>query len=230
MAGVAAAGVRSNTIKASLKDRWYILGMTGSGKTTFAKKLTAELARIYPGASVNVLDSKGGEDFEGWPGLVESEDAPEPAAAGKLCVWRPPTDDIGEYNAWLEGILKKREPALIYIDELSSLSPGGNGASYPVGLSKVLKQGRSLGICAIILTQEAAYIPRQIRTQATHMIAFRLQEDAHGMAQAARMLGHSDYQTPRGKYGFFYRRMSPVTGETVEYESAEHFFNGRRGK
>jgi GTPase SAR1 family protein len=208
----------------SLSDRWYILGMTGSGKTTFAKRLMRELRGLYPGAAAYILDSKGGDDFEGWPGVVDRQDPPGSVQPGHIQVWRPPEDNASHYDAWLEMILKARRPAVVYIDELSSLSTGGGGTNYPPALAKLLKQGRSLGICLVILTQEAAYIPRQIRTQATHLVKFRLQDDEHGQRQAARLLGQASISEPTADYGFFYRRLNPKPGSVIEYDGHDEFF------
>ncbi|MGZ6376184.1 MAG: hypothetical protein ACXWPI_15880 [Ktedonobacterales bacterium] len=230
--------LRANAIPVALSDRWYILGRTGTGKTTFAKRLVQEMRTLYPWVHLYALDSKGGDDFQGWPGVITSEEPPAPlppvrgegenAGLGDVQVWQPPDDDHKAYDAWLHGILKARQPAIVYIDELSSLAANQSGTSYPIGLPKLLKQGRSLGICTVILSQEAAYIPRQVRMQTTHFTYFRLQDDPHGIQQAMRLLGF-DPKTPREpqeRYGFFYRRLNPVAGPVDEYTGMQEFFDG----
>lgn len=221
--------ISHDRIPVSLSDRWYILGMTGSGKTTFAQRLFAALRGLYPYAHLYALDSKGGDDFAGWPGLVTTDAPPAPLppareGVGGVQVWQPPMDDPDAYNAWLEAILKARHPAVVYIDELSSLASSQSGTAYPLALAKLQKQGRSLGICVITLTQEAAYIPRQIAKQATHFVYFRLQNDRHGVAQATDLLGFERPREPEAEYGFFYRRLNPRPGPAVEYSGHQEFF------
>src|SRR5215469_9926683 len=58
-----------HAIQVDLSHRWFILGQTGSGKTRFAKRLVSELRSYYPWANTYILDSKGGDDFMGWPGM-----------------------------------------------------------------------------------------------------------------------------------------------------------------
>lgn len=215
-------------IEASLADRWYILGVTGSGKTRFAKRLIRSLTQLYPATNLYVLDSKGGDDFTGWPGLVPEQEPPAPLLrSGGVQVWQPPDDDSADYGSWLAGIKEARRPAILLVDELSSL--GGHGSTtFPVQFARLLKQGRSLRICCVTLSQEAAYIPRQVSKQTTHLVYFRLSpDDRHGIQQARALLGFHDPARslePDAKYGFFYRRLLPKPAETWEYADVGEFF------
>lgn len=187
----------------------------------------------YRDANLYVLDSKGDEDaFAGWPGLVVSADPPSPAdVEGRVQVWRPPDDDPGAYEDWLRGLLKARLPAIILVDELSSLAEGGErNPKYPGSLTRILKQGRSLHIQPIILSQEGQGIPRMVKA-AKHFVYFRLgAENWYSIAQAARMLGQMPPKRgapgplPAGRYGFFYRSMLPARGATREFHDAAEFF------
>lgn len=219
-------------IPVSLSDRWYIVGFTGSGKTAFAKQLVKQLRRLYPMTNLYILDSKGGDDFAGWPGLVADQETPAALAKpGGIQVWQPPDDDSADYDGWLGNIKDARLPSIVYIDELSSL--GGNGPlSYPPNLARLLKQGRSLRMCVIALTQEAAYIPRQVPKQASHLVHFGLSpDDAHGNAQVANLLSMPYRKgepgpTPRERFGFLYRRLLPApAGEVHEYSRYQEFFD-----
>lgn len=218
---------RPGQIQALLADRWYILGLTGSGKSYFAKRLIRNLARLFPVACLYILDSKGGDDFAGFPGLIETPEPPRPLSGrSRIQVWRPPDDDFNAYDAWLGGILKARRPCIILIDELSSLAKGQSGQDYPPNFAKVMKQGRSLGLCCVVLSQEAAYIPRQVKTQATHFVYFGVQDDPHGEAQAMRLLGFNpkEPRRPGALYSFFYRRLNPRAEPAREYRGAQSFF------
>lgn len=224
----------ARALPVSLSESWYVLGVRGSGKTRFAKRLARTLVGLYPGANLYVLDSKGGDDFLGWPGLRRDEGAPPPLpGAGAIQVWQPPYDDTDEYGAWLESILKAGQPAVVYVDELSSLAANNAGTSYPVGLSKVMKQGRSLGVCPIILTQEAAYNPRTVIHQAAHFVYFRLgRDDEHGIRAACKLLGlprpgpGEPPPEPGHPWGFYYRPLLPAPGDTYEYRDLDEFFGG----
>lgn len=208
------------------------MGVTGSGKTLFAKRLVRQLAGLFAGVNVYALDSKGADDFATWPGLVAEQEAPAALRRpGGIQVWQPPDDDSADYDAWLGGIKEAKLPSIVLIDELSSL--GANGPqSYPANLARLLKQGRSLRICVVCLTQEAAYIPRQIAKQASHFVYFGLSpDDYHGNVQAANLLSmprprqNEPGPTPGRQYGFYYRRLLPKAGPVVEYDRYQEFFD-----
>ena len=216
------AAARGEAIGTSLADRWFVLGQTGSGKTQFAKRLVRQLRALYPAAGVYVADSKGGDDFTRWPGLVTEQDPPGPVGPGGIQVWQPPADDVDAYDEWLHSILKARRPALVFIDELSSIG-GKTGNSFPLGFAKLLKQGRSLGVAAVVCSQEAAYIPRQVHGQATHLVCFRLEDDIDKQRAAKWLRLEGGWRDPAGRYGFHYRRNDPP-GTPHEYERHQEFF------
>lgn len=137
---------------------------------------------------VYILDSKNSGDFAKWPltsydeaGPVYRNNWPEYYRAGRrsyrlswpIVVWKPPDDDLKQYDAWLNGILKARVPAIIVIDELSSLGKNKPDSFVP-GLIKLMKQGRGLHMPMIVETQESCFLPRQILGQSTHYIRFQL--------------------------------------------------------
>ena len=209
--------------------------MPGCGKTYFAKRLVEELRRAYPFAGMYVLDSKGGGDFDGWPGIIDTDDPPEPLPIGgpsRVQVWAPDDDDPHAYDDWLRGILKARRPALVLIDELSSLAEGPDDRPrYPKNLTRILKQGRKLGIAPVVLTQDAAGIPRGVRNLTHHFVYFRLgRTDELGIRRACKLLGFDppvkgqSPPEPTHRYGFWHRPLQPAPGATVEYDDSDDFF------
>lgn len=213
----------SNAIQVSISDRWLFLGMTGCGKTTAVQQLIRELRELYPEAATYVLDSKGDDKFDGWAGLSESDEPPSiDLAPGEMQVWRPGVDNLRAYDEWLGAILKRRRPAIVNINELSSVAPKPDKT--PDNLPRLLKQGRSLGICCIVESQEWAGVPRQVRNMATHLVRFGL-NDEFDARQADRMLGRSERQEPKNTFGFFYSRVNKSPRRVTEYDDYREFFD-----
>jgi len=175
-----------------------------------------------------ILDSSGDKDFIKFPGIhVESQEAPDVLRTpGAIQIWRPPIDDIDEYDKWFMRILRHEQPATVLIDELSSLG-GLHGRSFPRGYFILSKQGGKHGVSLINCTQEAAYIPRVTLGQATHMVRFRLL-DSHDAKKVDKLLRRpeSDWGVdPPHKYGFFHRR-TDQDGPGHYYKHHGEFFGG----
>ncbi len=217
-------GIGSNRIRIKLGDRWVIMGVTRSGKTTFAKRLLAELRKRYPNARYYIIDSKfRGGDFEDFPGVVRGEEVPDVLHAPGVLVWQTPYDDPDKYGQFIENILKAGKPAIIFIDEISSLGRG-EARTYPPALAKVLKQGGGLHIGVIINSQESVSIPRQILGQATHLVRFPL-EDEYDARRVDKKLLRPDNE--RGKnppwYHFIYRRLEGLEAPMLFRDYREFF-------
>jgi hypothetical protein len=215
-------------IVTSLEDQWAIVGVRRSGKSTFSRELLRELREAYPALRTYILDSSNDKDFRTFPGLhIESEEAPDPIRQpGAIQVWRPPIDNIESYDAWLTRILKAEQPAIVLIDELSSLG-GMSGRSFPRGYFLVSKQGGKHGISLISCTQEAAYIPRVTLGQTTHVVRFRLL-DSHDAKKVDKLLRRPEDEwgvDPGDKHGFFHRR-TDHDGPGHYYKDHREFFGG----
>jgi hypothetical protein len=175
-----------------------------------------------------ILDSSNDKDFRSFPGQhIESEEAPDAICTpGGVQIWRPPLDDIEEYDIWFTRILRAEQPAIVLIDELSSLG-GMTGRSFPRGYFLLSKQGGKHGISLISCTQEAAYIPRVTLGQSTHIVRFRLL-DSHDAKKVDKLLRRPEEewgQDPLDKHGFWHRR-TDADAPAHYYKHHQEFFGG----
>lgn len=217
-------------LRVSLSDSWFLPGMKGSGKTTLAQRGIAELRKLYPFAPIYVLDSKNAGEFESWPGRIEDDDPPDALLEpGGIQVWSPSIDDLGAYNEWLGRLLKtgyeirtsdgkRRRPKVVLIDELSSIcKSSGDGV---LNFDRLLKQARSLWISPWILSQQATVIPKPVKSQATHLARFRLNDDTGDRVLDGLMQGN---QRPKKQHGFIYCRLDGPSREPTEYGGWQEF-------
>lgn len=194
-------------IQMSLEDRWSIVGMTGCGKSTVAEKIAQTYRQYYPEARLYILDTTMDSRFDGARELVEGMAAPlvEP---GKVAIWRPDDNDIPTYDAWFGDILKQRGPSIVWIDELASIGRG-TAQSYPNNFALLLKQGRKHGKMVLTLTQDAAYIPRQVLGQAWHVVRMRLISESDVGKLDKLLHGAIDpRREPTTRYGLWYKRLN----------------------
>lgn len=159
------------------------------------------------------------DDFLGWPGVIEQEEPPSIITKG-IQVWRPIIDSMANYESYFERILQQDGPAFIVVDETSSIANkrGESGVSF----QRLLKQGRSKRKCFIGCAQETAYIPRQLVTQATHFVRFRL-VGKFDPRMGNSLVGRDDKaEEPQNRWGFFYARSDNKIAR--EYARYQDFF------
>lgn len=217
--------ITNKGLQISLGDRWAIVGMTRSGKTTFGRRLLQFLRNSYPAARVYVLDTKQIGDFDDLPGRIKGPIVPDTLLTpGGVQVWQPPENDIKAYDQWLKKILGARKPAIVFIDELLSLG-GRTGNSYPQGYNQLQTQGAGLDIGVISLSQEAAYIPRTLLGQTTHLVRFALL-DEHDALKVDKYLRRpkSERGTQPPRYSFYYRRVDG-TDDPLLFTDFRDFFS-----
>jgi hypothetical protein len=215
-----------NRLSLRLGEHWGIVGKTGSGKTHFAKDLFEYYRVHYPHTKRYILDSTE-DGMEGVVGAIEvrGNRLPDLLKNNNFTqVWIPDTDVPSTYNRYFENILYARQPAIVFVDEIASLTNGRN--SEPLdGFIKLLKQGRKHDITVISLTQEIARVPLTIFRQMTHFVLFRINNETYDMSMARKYLDIDKdvFEHPQSKYGFKHRR-TDENYSVQEYESSQHFF------
>lgn len=202
-------------------EHWTVVGVTGSGKTVYAKALLEYLRRQYPHAKRYILDSTE-DGMEGVVGALTVRGNHVPDLLHNSThtqVWTPDTDDRKAYDAWFRKLLYAREPAIVLIDELASLGDDLEGHIM------LMKQGRKHGITVINLTQEIARVTPTVFRQMKHFVLFRINAEIYDMSMARRYLdiAKDEQRQPGAPYGFFYRRTDqPLSAK--EYLSMQSFF------
>lgn len=216
----------ANSLGIRLGEHVAVVGITGCGKTHFAKGWLEYLRRQYPYAKRYVLDStedgmigvSGRLDVRGnrVPDLLRDPSFTQ--------IWTPDTDVPALYDAWFSKILYAREPAIVLVDEMASLNAGHNGEP-PGGFIKLLKQGRKHGVTVISLTQEIARVTPTVFRQMKHFVQFYINAEIYDLSMARRYLNIDKEQQrpPHGQYGFFYRRTDGIFAHR-EFPSMQAFF------
>lgn len=200
-----------------------VLGTTNSGKTTFVIELIRRMQSMYTGVPLYILDSKAAGDFAHWEaeGLWTSNDVPPPITSG-VQVWQPGVDDLHAFDNWFQGIRYAPGPAMVFVDEVSSLVKH-KGDDAPHYFQVLLKQGRALGKMVISCSQEMPYVPRQIKTQTTHIVRFRMLGTFDERESNKLMKRDPKAPEPKEEHGFFYGR-TDRQGTVAEYATYKNFF------
>jgi len=199
-----------------------ILGMTGSGKTTFTSKLTKHIITDY-GVPQSILDSKPAQEFDGYPDLIRSERPPKLAEKGQQ-VWRPPRLSFDVLNEYFDMILRDGRPRIVWINEVGSIVKGETNPTAPDKFNDLAQMAREFGITLIVETQKLARIPASAKAQATHIIRLRLSPAApYDQRIGNRLVGLApDTPEPRAQHGFKYRRIDG--DEPCRYYPSYHDF------
>ncbi len=215
-------------IRITLGEHIFVIGRTGTGKTTVIKRLLAELqTQLAPrpqrlpwyrrllgqvarreGVALYILDNKQDpKDFGAWRGKVQSATAPGAIRSG-IQVWQPIDNDPAQFDQWFANILNARRRAIVFVDELSLIG-GASGQNYPLHYSRILKTGRGHGISMVTASQAAAYIPRDTFGQATHLFAFML-KTKHDVRVISEEIGDDVSETP-DHHGFWYKNLTNLS-------------------
>lgn len=140
-----------------------VLGVTGSGKTTWAKKYVAHESRlaVYDIAHDFNVQYMSADDIADLP-----ESKPDRFRVG---VWIPEDAPLLAASAFLLG------NCTLVLEELSTLFPTGAKITGPI--SEVVYLGRHRRVTLVCIAQRATSIPVAIRSQASRVVTFRQQED-----------------------------------------------------
>lgn len=229
-------------IQIKLGDHYAIVGATGTGKT----HLNDRLIRLIAGATrgflpIYILDSKcpmarpDKSDFKSYfraKGIGKRHTGQKvppvirPRGRDFVQVWTPEEDDLDMYDSWFKQIYQEGAPALVVVDELSSVTTEqGKGTRY---FNILLKQGRGLEISMDNLTQSPAHVPQSLLRQAMHVLRFRL-NDEYDSGKLTKAMGRKVTEEPAHEHGFWYRNVQVPVAKmpAVYYEDAAELFGGR---
>jgi hypothetical protein len=211
-----------------LGDSAVFIGSTGTGKTSGAKELLKQFDIQSNGTiPVYIIDSKLSGDFKeftkkGVGVHYFGDDIPplfNKKGEGNFIVWTPDSDDKVMYDEFFEGIYMNGRhnnvPALILVDELSSIAPTGFP---PVYYNTIIKQGRGMKISVISLTQVSRYVPVSMSSQLTHLFMFRL-NSSKDIKKLTDDFGAFAKKHIPDQHGFYYRDLK----KDVSVNPAKYF-------
>lgn len=203
-----------------------LVGTSGSGKTTAAKYLDRELAKLYPFYRHYILDSKHDGDFDRYPGIEKGDMAPaRPKSNQRYQIWQPIRAIPDQIEQWLWMIRQDATSsdvsgAFLFIDELVTLCYKRN--QYSDEYNILQKTGRSLPVGSITLTQELSKIPGNAYKQSVHRLGFYLDAAAEYDRRICHSLLKAKVEDPVDPYGFHYQHING-RGEPQYFESIQHF-------
>lgn len=223
-------------LEVKVGDRWVIIGATGSGKTWLSREILKFYYRATAGrVPIYILDTKMQGDFKDFQarsvGQTHKGNTLPPIlkkTGGKpFVVWQPEEDDFQLYDDFFKAIYQagklNRGPAIVYLDELSSITNGAGKA--PRYYDILQKQGRGMNIGLVSVTQSPAFIPANLIRQATHMIRMHLNDD-YDVKKIVKAMGPEALDDPFDDFGFFYRNCTKPKKKSpaVYYEDMKEFF------
>jgi ABC-type dipeptide/oligopeptide/nickel transport system ATPase component len=217
-----------NDLSIRLGQHSAIVGATDSGKTYFTLKGLLEYMRVrYPHAKRYILDSTEDTKMEAYvPNhkIVEGDKAPDLLRDPTYTlIWRPRhSKNPSEYARWFNRLNDAREPQIIVIDEVASITDEAENELEPL-----LKQLRKHGGTVIVETQSIAKVDPDVFRQMSHFFQFFINAEVYDLARARSYLGitREEQRPPLSQYGFFYR---PTRGNFPmrEYRDMRQFFGG----
>ena len=216
----------ANTLNIHAEEHWGVVASTGGGKTTFVMKgLLEYLRRQYPHIPRYILDSTGDPKLVSMsynPLVVEGNHPPDLLHSSDFTqIWRPRNSKLPlQYQQWFDMHNDTREPEIIVVDEIASITGKALG-----GLETLFKQKRKHGGVVVACSQRLAKVDTDIFSQLHHFAQFFINPQPYDL-QLSRMylmMPKEEQRQPLHPYGFFYR---PTRSRQPykEYRDYRHFF------
>lgn len=168
-------------------DRYAIVGKTGSGKTSLGMVIAGTFAQILP------------EPWEVW--WIDTKGDPSDIASLRRWGFRNAASAADQRNAQIKNALYflirsegknrkerqesvvnqaqdrfaeafRRRHVVVVVDEYTQVVPGQRDAG--ADLLDIFTRGRGTNVGIIGMTQEPVFVPRQLLSQATHLVLFSL--------------------------------------------------------
>lgn len=183
-------------------DRVFIVGTTGSGKTTLAKAL------LYGLPNVVILDPKHTFRLpETWQHVTLTDMGEVQRFKGpETMIFRPTLDEMDTMlsqrtsDPFFHWVFE-RGNTYLYIDEVMRVTAGNRIGK---GYATVLQLGRERGIGCWSATQRPANIPLVVMTESEHYFVFRLR-NIEDRRRIYEYTGYPEFlQIPRDEHGFYY--------------------------
>lgn len=189
------------------------------------KEIINKKTEVQPWLNVYNLDTKKRGDFTAADGILYQGDMiPEVfTSGGHRMVWQPYDDNKLAYSTFFMNILNAGIPSIVNIDEAINMVFGGVD-NIPRGLRILLAQGRLPGIHVFGGTQEVARSPRQMHSQAFHIISFNVINDYDERMMLKMLRLKQKGQETLGLKRFeFYHLRPDVDNHATLYHSYEPF-------
>lgn len=173
-------------------DRIYIGGITGSGKSVYARALITAKAGTYRQMIIVNRKSEFADLCEARFTVVEDGDPERALRRHRRLFFRVDGMDPRPFLNNLGQALMRRRDVLLVIDEAHEFLPRGRA---PKQLFRVFTGGREQGINTIMISQElksqGAGIDLVVQNQMSHLVLFRLQGEGN-LARADELFPELD--------------------------------------
>lgn len=166
-------------------DRIIITGITGSGKTIFAKYLINLFAQKI---QIAIYDHKRDEYNRGFISTI-----PEALSEvqNKIFVYKPKAPTIPALEQLCKTVLEKRNCVLVV--EEADMYARRYPSRIPPNLYRIYQEGRSEGIGSISITRRPQNLHPDCLSQAQHIIAFH-QHFPRDVEYLAKWIGEKAYR------------------------------------